>query len=82
MKDKFPRLYELEREKNVLVPGRGHWVEGEWRWIWDWRREPIGRGEGERVVLLICLTNVIMSPTCRDTWKWKLSNDGDLKLKN
>ncbi|GKC82779.1 RNA-directed DNA polymerase, eukaryota, reverse transcriptase zinc-binding domain protein, partial [Tanacetum coccineum] len=75
------RLYELEREKNVLVSGRGQWAEGEWRWIWDWRREPRGRGEGERMELLNCLTNVIMSPTCRDTWKWNLSDDGDFTVK-
>ncbi|GJQ97360.1 putative RNA-directed DNA polymerase, eukaryota, reverse transcriptase zinc-binding domain protein [Tanacetum coccineum] len=81
LKDRFPRLYELEREKNVLVSGRGQWAEGKWRWIWDWRREPRGRGEGEWMELLNCLTNVIMSPTCRDTWKWNLSDDGDFTVK-
>ncbi|GJU25044.1 reverse transcriptase domain, reverse transcriptase zinc-binding domain protein [Tanacetum coccineum] len=64
-----------------LVKKVGNEVEGEWRWIWDWRRDPRGRGEGERVELLNCLTNIIVSPTCRDTWKWKLSDDGDFTSK-
>ncbi|GJX78798.1 reverse transcriptase domain, reverse transcriptase zinc-binding domain protein [Tanacetum coccineum] len=34
--DRFPRLYHLERRKEVRVLNRGVWVDNNWVWEWDW----------------------------------------------
>ena len=33
--DIFPRLFHLERCKDVKVADRGVWVNGVWSWVWD-----------------------------------------------
>lgn len=47
LSEKFPRLYHLERDIQVVVNDRGNWEKGEWKWVWNWNREPRGRMVGE-----------------------------------
>lgn len=59
LKDRFPRLFHLERVKDVCVKDKGVWMGGEWSWKWDWLRDPRGRACGEMEDLLMCLQNCI-----------------------
>ncbi|GJT14408.1 RNA-directed DNA polymerase, eukaryota, reverse transcriptase zinc-binding domain protein [Tanacetum coccineum] len=54
----------------------GRWVDGEWKWVWGWTREPGRRGEGELEELESTLHNIIIDSSCRDTWKWSLAENG------
>nr|GEY19807.1 putative heat shock protein 70 family [Tanacetum cinerariifolium] len=40
--DHFSRLYQLERDKEVMVCNRGIRVNGVWEWKWGWARNPRG----------------------------------------
>ncbi|GJX27029.1 hypothetical protein Tco_0233325, partial [Tanacetum coccineum] len=40
---RFPRLFHLEGNKDIMAGCKGRWVEGVWEWVWDWVRPPRGR---------------------------------------
>ena len=81
LRERFPRLFQLDRHKEARVVDRGRWCEGVWRWEWDWVREPRGRASGDVVELTRLLQNVILSLDCRDSWRWNLSEDCNFKVK-
>jgi hypothetical protein len=35
---KFPRLFGISLNKDIMVGQAGRWVEGVWRWKFEWRR--------------------------------------------
>ncbi|GKC36202.1 hypothetical protein Tco_1048586 [Tanacetum coccineum] len=41
--DRFPRLFHLDRRQEGSVRDKGSWVDGAWRWEWDWVRSIRGR---------------------------------------
>ncbi|GKG40383.1 hypothetical protein Tco_0467160, partial [Tanacetum coccineum] len=47
LRDVFNILYHLENKKEVLVCNRREWVEGVWKWNWEWLRDHGGRENGE-----------------------------------
>ncbi|GJR51531.1 hypothetical protein Tco_1402052 [Tanacetum coccineum] len=70
--------------KEDRVVDRGRWCEGVWRWEWDWVKEPRGRACGDVAELTELLQNVILTPNCRDSWRWNLTQDedGNFKVKD
>nr|GEW40717.1 hypothetical protein [Tanacetum cinerariifolium] len=60
---------------------KGEWVNGEWRWTWDWVQGIRGRVCSEFDELLGVLQNVVVSNNCRDTWRWTIFEDGIFKVK-
>ncbi|GJY77619.1 reverse transcriptase domain, reverse transcriptase zinc-binding domain protein [Tanacetum coccineum] len=74
----------LDRCKEDRVVDRGRWCEGVWRWEWDWVKEPRGRACGDVAELTKHLQNVILTPNCRDSWHWNLTQDedGNFKVKD
>ena len=81
LKDRFPRLYHLERRKEAKIVEKGRWIGSEWKWVWEWSREPRGRGEGELEELESILNIVTIDSSCRDTWKWSLDENGVFSVK-
>ncbi|GKD62141.1 RNA-directed DNA polymerase, eukaryota, reverse transcriptase zinc-binding domain protein [Tanacetum coccineum] len=81
LRDRFPRLYYLEGCKEAKIIDRGRWVDGEWKWVWGWTREPRWRGEGELEELESTLHNNIIDSSCRDTWKWSLAENGVFSIR-
>ena len=67
LKDRFPRLYHLERRKEAKIVEKGRWIGSEWKWVWEWSREPRGRGGGELEELESILNIVTIDSSCRDT---------------
>ncbi|GJU60508.1 reverse transcriptase domain, reverse transcriptase zinc-binding domain protein, partial [Tanacetum coccineum] len=84
LRERFPRLFQLDRRKETRVVDRGRWCEGVWRWEWDWVREPRGRACGDVGELTGILQNVILTLNCKDSWRWNLTQDedGNFKVKD
>lgn len=80
-KDRFARLYYLEKEKSVIIKNRGVCCDGVWQCVWDWFREPRGRANGDMEALCNLLQNYLPLHSCRDKWSWKLSEDGEFLVK-
>ncbi|GJS27240.1 reverse transcriptase domain, reverse transcriptase zinc-binding domain protein [Tanacetum coccineum] len=40
LNEHFPRLFQLENNKDILVGDRGNWIDDIWVWNWDWNRSP------------------------------------------
>nr|GEV93942.1 ARID DNA-binding domain-containing protein [Tanacetum cinerariifolium] len=79
--DRFPRLFHLDRCKESVVVEKGRWVEGTWRWVWDWVREPRGRVVGAVEALQQVIRNPNITLSCRDKWKWVLDDSGVFTVK-
>ncbi|GKA10771.1 reverse transcriptase domain, reverse transcriptase zinc-binding domain protein [Tanacetum coccineum] len=79
--DKFPRLYHLERRKEVSFFNRGVWVDNNWVWEWDWIKSIRGRVSNEFEDLIGVLQYVVVSNDCRDSWRWSLNEDGVFTVK-
>ncbi|GJX71271.1 RNA-directed DNA polymerase, eukaryota, reverse transcriptase zinc-binding domain protein [Tanacetum coccineum] len=79
--DRFHRLFHLDRHKDGVVADKGNWVEGMWRWVWDWTRTPRGRVVGELEALEACVGNTNILLNCKDSWKWLLAENGIFSVK-
>lgn len=40
LKESYPRLYNLEANKNITVSDKRELRDNNWTWVWDWIREP------------------------------------------
>nr|GEV05564.1 transposon TX1 [Tanacetum cinerariifolium] len=67
--------------KEGSVTDMEEWVNDQWRWEWDWVRNIRGRVCREYDDLVEVMQNVVITNTCRDRWRWKLSEDRDFKVK-
>ncbi|GJW13151.1 RNA-directed DNA polymerase, eukaryota, reverse transcriptase zinc-binding domain protein [Tanacetum coccineum] len=45
--------------KESVVADKGRWVEGTWRWVWDWVREPRGRVVGYDIFSVKALSDLV-----------------------
>ncbi|GKB51929.1 hypothetical protein Tco_0902682 [Tanacetum coccineum] len=79
--DHFPRIYNLEQDKEVLVGNRGRWLDGSWEWCWDWSRPPRGRSAREFEAIEELLLNVNISHSRKDRWKWNVDDKGLFSVK-
>ncbi|GKA37483.1 reverse transcriptase domain, reverse transcriptase zinc-binding domain protein [Tanacetum coccineum] len=79
--DRFPRLFQLEGDKEVMVGNRGIWVDRVWEWKWGWVRNPKGRAVGDLVELESLISNVSLRQNCSDGWKFDLDTKGEISVK-
>ncbi|GJV82850.1 hypothetical protein Tco_1522748 [Tanacetum coccineum] len=75
LRDRFPRLYHLDRSKEVKVAGQGIWGDNGWTWVWDWAREPQGRVVEELIGLEDLVSHVNLTGNGKDAWRWDLDED-------
>ncbi|GJZ70286.1 putative RNA-directed DNA polymerase [Tanacetum coccineum] len=80
LRDRFPRLYHLDRCKVVKVASRGVWGKEGWRWAWDWVRKPRGVVD-DLVGLEEFLSHVNINLNGRDTWNWEIDDDDVFSVK-
>ena len=81
LRDRFPRLFHLDRKKEGSVSDKGTWVDNRWVWVWDWNRNISGRVCREFDDLIEVLRNVVVSFDGRDKWKSTLDEEGGFKVK-
>ncbi|XP_071739980.1 uncharacterized protein [Rutidosis leptorrhynchoides] len=77
----FPRLYQLEAKKDVLLCDRVNMKSETLMFNWEWLRAPYGRTKGEFDALLSLISNFNFDGTYKDSWKWSFANDGQLTVK-
>ncbi|KAJ9564768.1 hypothetical protein OSB04_000734 [Centaurea solstitialis] len=67
LKEEFPRICRLDSSWGIgeVISEKGEWVEGRWRWLWSWRRDPRGRELGELSGWTPCRGK-------KDAWDWDL----------
>ncbi|GKB66441.1 putative RNA-directed DNA polymerase [Tanacetum coccineum] len=80
--DSYPRLFRLERDKEVAVGRMGNWVGENWSWNWDWASHTKGRTNSELSELQSLVENVSLNQTSLDTWRYKLSVNGEFSVKS
>ncbi|GKD34056.1 RNA-directed DNA polymerase, eukaryota [Tanacetum coccineum] len=82
LKDKFPRLYALELNKDCNVKDRGLVVNEAWIGSWDWRIPPRGRALDDLNALHSSLSSVLFLPNGYDKWIWSYDAVGLFKKVN
>ncbi|XP_071695750.1 uncharacterized protein [Rutidosis leptorrhynchoides] len=81
LKEKFGRLYNLDRNKNALVMDRcSRGENGDLCFEWDWLRVPNGRSESELQQMGNDLRSFVFLDGPRDNWKFMLQNDGSYSV--
>lgn len=80
LKDRFPRLYALEYEKDCVISDRWALQNGEWVGKWDWTRLPSGRTTDDLNSLVNILGSLCLSDS-PDKWSWNLDPSGSFSVK-
>ncbi|KAJ9548768.1 hypothetical protein OSB04_021311 [Centaurea solstitialis] len=81
LKERFPRLYNIESSKGALVSDRGSMVGSEWVWEWNWRRLPFGREVSELEEMLKWVENFKPVSAWEDKVVWLLEPQGGFSVK-
>jgi len=68
---RFPRLYSITKDKNVVVSQVRVWVNNMWSWKVEWRRTLFEWEIGEELHLLSLLEDKSLSLGSKDQWVWK-----------
>ncbi|PWA83973.1 RNA-directed DNA polymerase, eukaryota [Artemisia annua] len=79
LRDKFPRLYDMESNKECFIAER--WVEDQWVWSWNRSIRSGSRIEHQLMEMLAMLMNVNISDT-DDKWKWEFELDGIFSVRS
>ncbi|GKA22407.1 hypothetical protein Tco_0708369 [Tanacetum coccineum] len=82
LKDRFPRLFTLESNKDCKLSERWCQVNGVWSGAWNWRALPRGRGVDELTNLIDVVGPLTLTEDSRDGWKWNLDPSSNLQLKD
>ncbi|XP_071726921.1 uncharacterized protein [Rutidosis leptorrhynchoides] len=80
-KDRFQRLFRLEKEQNATVFDRIRRVEDKLTFSWNWSRELSGRLVGELQNLSDLISQQFFNGKEQDSWAWSLSTNGILTTK-
>ncbi|XP_071688624.1 uncharacterized protein [Rutidosis leptorrhynchoides] len=77
LKNRFGRLFRLDRDPNAMVKDE---INRNGCGLWEWIRDPAGRTRGQFQELcdLIAGTRLIDKP---DSWVWKLGGNGNFTTK-
>ncbi|KAK1436726.1 hypothetical protein QVD17_02508 [Tagetes erecta] len=70
LKNMFPTLYNMERDKGKLIGNSILMWNGQYQWFWSWKRQPSSTLE---LMELADLTNLIAIPIIsqqEDSWLW------------
>ncbi|XP_076895068.1 uncharacterized protein LOC143547554 [Bidens hawaiensis] len=74
---RFPRLFDLEVNKNCLLKEKLFNSV----WVWNWRRRPRGGVEDTQLEELISLLDSVSLSDPDDKWIWKLDSDDAFSVK-
>ncbi|KAJ0445231.1 putative RNA-directed DNA polymerase [Helianthus annuus] len=79
---RFPNLFELETNKNVLVGDRVKVVEGVNTIEFMWSRNPSSDAEEEELQVLLDAIGRFSFGAGLDKWNWTLENSGSFSVKS
>lgn len=70
IRDRFPRLFHLSEQKEIMVGEMGVWEEEEWKWDLRWRMDLFGREIDYANELMSLLDRFKLMPNKEDSWIW------------
>ena len=82
LKNKFPRLYSLCRDKDELLECCGVWEEGEWNWKFGWRRNLFDWEKSQVGQLFEEIRGLSIDPDIDDSWVWRDGMHTDFSVKS
>ncbi|WJX12391.1 hypothetical protein P8452_02899 [Trifolium repens] len=69
LRQRFPRLYGISTQKLETIQRMGSWIDGVWRWNFEWRR-PRFRWEEEQFQEFMEMVMQFVPSSTVDTWLW------------
>ncbi|KAJ9535108.1 hypothetical protein OSB04_un001812 [Centaurea solstitialis] len=81
LKDIYPRLYALEKNKNACFKERWILVNGSWCGAWDWKSIIRGRSLDDLQSLENQLSSMSFNMSGQDFWTWDLGKNGVFSVK-
>ncbi|XP_024982131.1 uncharacterized protein LOC112518597 [Cynara cardunculus var. scolymus] len=76
LKDLYPRLYAMERDKNALFKERWNYINGAWRGAWNWKSTIRGRSSDDLKALERHLSQMTFNTSGDDVWSWNWDKNG------
>ncbi|PWA34062.1 RNA-directed DNA polymerase, eukaryota [Artemisia annua] len=73
LKERFPRVFVLERIKDCSIADR--WCDDNWNWNWIRNMNTEGR-TGQQFIDLLCVIEGIDWSENEDVWRWELDQQG------
>ncbi|GKV02939.1 hypothetical protein SLEP1_g15313 [Rubroshorea leprosula] len=74
--NKYPRLYSLSTGKDNKIPQMGEWVNGDWKWNLQWRRNLFSWETQQVEELQKDIQDTSLIKGKPDLWEWAHSKDG------
>ncbi|XP_076892117.1 uncharacterized protein LOC143543750 [Bidens hawaiensis] len=72
LKELFPLLFKLEKQKDVFLMECYEWINNELGWKWRWKKRPTS-GQLQFEQLNCVLSSVVLS-LAEDKWRWQESD--------
>ncbi|KAJ0585981.1 putative RNA-directed DNA polymerase [Helianthus annuus] len=82
LRDKFPLLYQLAKDKRVNVKDCYKQINGGILWDWAWLKTPSTDTEKLQMELMQGILNQARVSTASDRWIWKGEDNLDFSVKN
>ncbi|GJY33571.1 reverse transcriptase domain, reverse transcriptase zinc-binding domain protein [Tanacetum coccineum] len=82
LKFHFPRLFALEMNTNCLVADRSSLLDGVWKGIWAWSRQPRGRTLDDLSALSYLINGVVLDRSHEVNWSWSLDESGSFSVRS
>ncbi|KAJ9564448.1 hypothetical protein OSB04_000414 [Centaurea solstitialis] len=82
LKDLFPRIYALEKDKTASFKDRWKFINGTWSGTWDWIRPLRGRALDDLQALENRLSSLHVNSSRSDFWNWDWHNKGTFSVKH
>ncbi|KAL4561230.1 hypothetical protein LXL04_033393 [Taraxacum kok-saghyz] len=82
LKEMFPQIFKIEKEKHCLVKDRIKQSGGSRTYIWKWRKDNLSAEEEiERACCELILEDASIAES-KDKWEWKLEPQGEFSVKS
>jgi hypothetical protein len=78
--DRFPRLYSISIQREVMVSNMGSWIDNAWRWDFRWRRRFFD-WETDVARQLEQVVEQFIPSQAADCWKWRYNGDDGFTVK-
>ena len=74
--EKYPRLYTISAQQQLLIHQLGAFKEGGWEWHFQWRRPLFDSEIDMAVAFLQQVEGFRIRPDLSDQWKWAAEPSG------
>jgi hypothetical protein len=79
--ERFPRLFTVSNMQDVVISDLGSWVDNQWIWDFQWRRNFFQWEQELNVQLILCIASFQPSDV-DDVWLWRDNLEEGLTVKS